>query len=61
MTKPEPCKSYLRRSTPAYRRVTLALVAAGFTTFALLYCVQPLMPVFTQEFGVAPAVSSLSL
>ncbi len=61
VTKPEPCKTYLRRATPAYRRVNLALVAAGFTTFALLYCVQPLMPVFTQEFGVAPAVSSLSL
>jgi YNFM family putative membrane transporter len=57
----EPCKIYLRRGTPAYRRVTLALVAAGFTTFALLYCVQPLMPVFSVTFGVAPSVSSLSL
>ncbi len=61
MTQTEPCKTYLRRGTPAYRRVTLALVAAGFTTFALLYCVQPLMPVFSATFGVAPSVSSLSL
>jgi YNFM family putative membrane transporter len=57
----EPSKIYLRRGTPAYRRVNLALVAAGFTTFALLYCVQPLMPVFSVTFGVEPAVSSLSL
>jgi YNFM family putative membrane transporter len=54
-------KTYLRRNTPAYRRVTVALAAAGFTTFALLYCVQPLMPVFSVSFGVTPAVSSLSL
>jgi YNFM family putative membrane transporter len=57
----EPSKTYLRRGTPAYRRVNLALVAAGFTTFALLYCVQPLMPVFSATFDVTPAVSSLSL
>lgn len=41
--------------------MTLALGAAAFTTFALLYSVQPLMPVFSQEFGVVPSVSSLSL
>ncbi len=61
MIQTESCKTYLRRGTPAYRWVTLALVAAGFTTFALLYCVQPLMPVFSATFGVAPSVSSLSL
>jgi MFS transporter, YNFM family, putative membrane transport protein len=61
VTQTESGKTYLRRGTPAYRRVTLALVAAGFTTFALLYCVQPLMPVFSATFGVAPSVSSLSL
>jgi YNFM family putative membrane transporter len=54
-------KTYLARKTPAYRRVALALAAAAFTTFALLYCVQPLLPVFSQEFGVSPAVSSLTL
>jgi YNFM family putative membrane transporter len=30
-------------------------------TFATLYCTQPLMPVFSEEFGVSPAVASLSL
>ena len=30
-------------------------------TFAILYSVQPLMPVFSRQFGVTPAVASLSL
>lgn len=30
-------------------------------TFATLYCTQPLMPVFSEEFAVSPAVASLSL
>lgn len=47
--------------TPIFRRTTLALFAAGFSTFAVLYGVQPLMPVFADEFHVSPAESSLSL
>src|ERR1700760_3469599 len=46
--------------SPAFRRVTLALTAAGFSTFAVLYCVQPLLPVFTAMFHVSPAQSSLA-
>ena len=49
------------RGSDAYRRIAFALFLAGFATFSLLYCVQPLLPVFTQEFGVSPAQSSLSL
>ena len=52
---------YLRARTPAFRRVTAALVAAGFSTYAMLYCVQPLLPVFSAELRVSPSVSSLSL
>ncbi|MCX8252355.1 putative MFS-type transporter YybF [Beijerinckiaceae bacterium RH AL1] len=52
---------YLRARTPAFRRVTAALVAAGFSTYALLYCVQPLLPVFSADLGVSPSVASLSL
>ena len=37
------------------------MFSAGFSTFALLYCVQPLMPVFSREFQVSPAASSLSI
>ena len=52
---------FLRARTPEFRSVTLALVAAGFSTYALLYCVQPLLPVFSHDLGVSPSVSSLSL
>ena len=53
--------SRLVSGTPAFRRLNLALFAAGFSTFAILYCVQPLLPEFSREFHVSAAVSSLSL
>src|SRR5690348_10699427 len=37
------------------------MFSAGFATFALLYCVQPLMPVFAREFHVSAAESSLPM
>lgn len=51
----------LRRGTPEFRKANLALFAAGFATFALMYCVQPLMPVFAADFNISPVQSSLSL
>jgi len=51
----------IHSGTPEFRHTNLALFAAGFATFALLYCVQPLMPEFAREFDVSPAVSSLAL
>jgi YNFM family putative membrane transporter len=38
-----------------------ALFFGGFSCFALLYCVQPLMPLLAHDFGLTPAQSSLSL
>lgn len=54
-------RQFLIRETPAYRRASLAFFMSGFSTFALLYCVQPLMPIFAEEFSVSPAASSLTL
>lgn len=51
----------IRSGTPEYRRVNLALFCAGFITFVTLYDVQPLMPIFSKEFGVSPAAASLPL
>ena len=34
---------YIERGTPQFMRVTLALFSAGLATFALLYCVQPIL------------------
>ena len=51
----------IKQRTPEFRRTNLALFSAGFATFALLYCVQPLMPVFASEFHVGAAQASLTL
>ena len=37
------------------------MVLGSFATFAMLYCVQPLMPLFTRAFSISPAAASLSL
>jgi MFS transporter, YNFM family, putative membrane transport protein len=50
-----------RQGTAAYRRISGALFLAGFATFSLLYCTQPLLPVFARDFHVSPATSSLAL
>ncbi|MGH6860323.1 MAG: MFS transporter [Phyllobacterium sp.] len=52
---------YLVKGTLAHRRASIALFLSGFSTFSLLYCVQPLMPLFASDFGISPAASSLSL
>lgn len=49
------------RGTAAFRRTNLALFAAGFATFALMYCVQPLLPLFAQLFHISAAASSLAI
>ncbi|ALK29964.1 arabinose efflux permease family protein [Burkholderia plantarii] len=45
----------------SYRRISLALFLAGFSTFSLLYCVQPLLPLFSNAFSIGAAQSSLAL
>jgi YNFM family putative membrane transporter len=45
----------------SYRRISLALFVAGFATFSLLYCVQPLLPLLASAFAVSPAAASLTL
>jgi len=49
------------RGTPAFRRTNLALFSAGFATFALMYCVQPLLPLFSKVFHISAAASSLAI
>ncbi len=51
----------IHHGTPEFRRTNLAMFAAGLATFGLLYCVQPLMPEFSREYGVSEAQSALSL
>jgi YNFM family putative membrane transporter len=52
---------YIEKGTPMFMRTVLALFSGGFATFALLYCVQPMMPLLSHEFAINAAQSSLIL
>lgn len=52
---------YLEHGSRAFWHASLALLFAGYATFSLLYCVQPLLPEFSATFGVSPAQSALSV
>ncbi|MCJ2081262.1 MFS transporter [Methylobacterium sp. J-090] len=56
-----PATGVIRPGTAAYARTRLALFLAGFSTFSLLYAVQPMLPSFTSEFGVGASEASLAL
>lgn len=43
------------------RSANRAMFLGGFATFMTLYCVQPLLPLFSREFQLTPAQSSWSL
>lgn len=47
--------------SPAWWRATWAAAAGGFATFALLYGVQPLLPLFAARFQLSPAEASIVL
>ena len=53
--------TYIRKGTPQFMRTSLALFSGGFATFALLYCIQPMMPVLSKAFSITAAQSSLAL
>jgi YNFM family putative membrane transporter len=58
---PNSTEGRITSGSPRYRLVNLALFCAGFITFVTLYDIQPLLPLFSREFGVSPAVGSLPL
>lgn len=60
---PEPAQNdtWIEKGTPAFMKTVLALFSGGFATFALLYCVQPMMPLLSREFAINAAQSSLVL
>ena len=49
------------KGTPAFRRLTLAMLFAGFSTFSLLYATQPLLPLFAEEYRLSAEVASLAV
>ncbi|KRG70832.1 membrane protein [Stenotrophomonas terrae] len=54
-------QAHIRQGSPEFRRAVLALFMAGFATFGVLYCVQPLLPGFSSHFGISAGNSALAL
>ncbi|WP_422667577.1 MFS transporter [Buchnera aphidicola] len=54
-------KEYIQKGTKKFNQVILSLFLGGFSTFSILYCVQSILPVFSKQFLLTPAESSLSL
>lgn len=50
-----------RPGDAGYRRLSVALFAAGLATFAMLYSTQPLLPELARDFEVSPAESTYSV
>lgn len=50
----------LMRGTPAYRRAMGAMFVAGAAIFALVFCLQPLLPNLVEAFAVDAADSALA-
>ncbi|WP_211844851.1 MFS transporter [Neoroseomonas eburnea] len=59
--QPATATPHIERGTAAFIRTSIALFCAGLATFTLLYCTQPLLPVFSREFGVSAASASLAI
>ena len=51
----------LQAGTPEFRRANWALILGGFACFTLLYGTQPLLPEFTEAFGISPTMASLTV
>ena len=51
----------IEAGTPEFRRTNIAVFFCGFAIFAILYCPQPVLPLFVAEFGVSPAQSSIAV
>lgn len=54
-------RQVIAAGSPEFKRTNRALFFGGFSTFALLYSVQPLMPVLAGEFALSAAQSSWAL
>ncbi|EXA75595.1 putative transporter permease domain protein [Acinetobacter baumannii 1159076] len=54
-------REWIHKGTKAYKHAGFALFLVGFASFSLIYCVQPLLPAFSQSFQISPASSSVSI
>ncbi len=56
-----PAPVYARPGSVAFLKISAGVFLAGFSAFSLMYCVQPLLPLFAADFGISPARSALAL
>ncbi len=62
MSRPSsPASDLHRQGSAAYRHLTLAMLFAGFSTFSLLYAVQPLLPLFARDYRLSAEGASLAV
>jgi YNFM family putative membrane transporter len=52
---------YTHRGSAAFLKISAGVFLAGFSAFSLLFCVQPMLPLFAADFQVSPAQSALAL
>ena len=57
----DPAPPPIAAGTSAYRALTLAMLFAGFSTFSLLYAVQPLLPLFAAQYRLSAEGASLAV
>lgn len=52
---------YIQKGTQQYWRTISALFLGSIAAFGAEYCVQPIIPVLTEEFHVTPSIASLAM
>lgn len=60
-TAARPDEPALSRGSAATRRLTLAMLFAGFSTFSTLYAAQPLLPLFAADYRLSAEAASLAV
>lgn len=54
-------KNYITQDDAQYWQAIFSLFLGSFVTFAVFYCTQPLIPLFSKEFGITPTLASLTI
>ena len=55
------CKPLIQVNSAEFWKATITLSVSSFFIFASLHMVQPLLPLFSKEFGVSPTTASLAV
>ncbi|CAL4324881.1 Inner membrane transport protein YnfM [Buchnera aphidicola (Periphyllus testudinaceus)] len=53
--------NYIQNRTKDFYKVVISLFLVGFSTFSILYSIQPILPIFSKKFCLTPSQSSLAL